>query len=175
LNLRPHPYQLNAGNRCAHRPFPRSRSTVRAKGIGSIGPLVCVHLWVALIGAGQRTSCAGGIPPVTADPVRAGGWPRAVVLTDTGMADNRGRPKGGVMPRLDDTAVEEGRQHRPVGSVRATRSSRPSRAPTSPRRWCSSTRSPQRPRRPDTIRHRHPLEQGHPSPTQPRRGWPDRP
>jgi pterin-4a-carbinolamine dehydratase len=29
------------------------------------------------------------------------------------MADNRGRPKGGVMPRLDDTAVEEGLQHLP--------------------------------------------------------------
>jgi hypothetical protein len=42
LNLRPHPYQLNAGNRCAHRPFPRSRSTVGAQGMRSIGPLVCL-------------------------------------------------------------------------------------------------------------------------------------
>jgi hypothetical protein len=42
LNQRPHPYQLNAGNRCAHRPFPRSRPTVRAKGMSSIRPLVCV-------------------------------------------------------------------------------------------------------------------------------------
>jgi hypothetical protein len=44
LNLGPHPYQLNAGNRCAHRPFPRSRLTVRTKGMRSISPLVCVHL-----------------------------------------------------------------------------------------------------------------------------------
>ena len=43
LNLRPHPYQLNAGNRCANRPFPRSRPTVRAKGMRSISSLVCVQ------------------------------------------------------------------------------------------------------------------------------------
>jgi hypothetical protein len=42
LNQRPHPYQLNAGNRCADRPLRRSRSTVRAQGIGSIGVQVCV-------------------------------------------------------------------------------------------------------------------------------------
>jgi 4a-hydroxytetrahydrobiopterin dehydratase len=29
------------------------------------------------------------------------------------MADNRGRLEGGAMPRLDDTAVEEGLQHLP--------------------------------------------------------------
>ena len=44
LNLGPHPYQLNAGNRCADRPFPRSRPTVGAQGMRSIRPLVCVHL-----------------------------------------------------------------------------------------------------------------------------------
>jgi hypothetical protein len=44
LNLGPHPYQRNAGNRCAHRPFRRSRPTVRAKGMRFIGALVCVHL-----------------------------------------------------------------------------------------------------------------------------------
>jgi hypothetical protein len=43
LNLRPHPYQLNAGNRCADHPFRRSRSTVRAKGMRSIGAQVCVR------------------------------------------------------------------------------------------------------------------------------------
>jgi hypothetical protein len=37
-------YQLNAGNRCADRPFRRSRATVGAKVIGSIGTQVCVHL-----------------------------------------------------------------------------------------------------------------------------------
>jgi len=42
-NLGPHPYQLNAGNRCADRHFPRSRPTVRAKGMRSIGPLVCIQ------------------------------------------------------------------------------------------------------------------------------------
>src|SRR5215216_4843270 len=42
LNLRPHPYQLNAGNRCANRPFPSSRPTVGAQGMRSISPLVCV-------------------------------------------------------------------------------------------------------------------------------------
>jgi hypothetical protein len=43
LNLRPHPYQLNAGNRCADRPFPRSAPTVGPKSMRSNGPLVCVH------------------------------------------------------------------------------------------------------------------------------------
>jgi hypothetical protein len=42
LNLRLHPYQLNAGNRCAHRPFRRSRLTVGAQGMRSNNPLVCV-------------------------------------------------------------------------------------------------------------------------------------
>jgi hypothetical protein len=45
LNQRPHPYQLNAGNRCADRPFRRSRSTVRVKGMRSIGVQVCVLPW----------------------------------------------------------------------------------------------------------------------------------
>ena len=40
----PHPYQLNSGNRCADRRFPRSPTTVDTKGMRSIGPLVCVHL-----------------------------------------------------------------------------------------------------------------------------------
>jgi hypothetical protein len=35
LNLGPHPYQLNAGNRCADRGFRRSRLTVGSK--------LCVH------------------------------------------------------------------------------------------------------------------------------------
>jgi hypothetical protein len=42
LNQRPHPYQLHDGNRCADRPFPRSRPTVSAKGMRSIGVLACV-------------------------------------------------------------------------------------------------------------------------------------
>jgi hypothetical protein len=42
LNLRPHPYQLNAGNRCADRCLCRSRPTVGVEGMRSIGPLVCV-------------------------------------------------------------------------------------------------------------------------------------
>jgi hypothetical protein len=36
LNLGPHPYQLNAGNRCAQGPFRSSRSTVR-------GEVMCSH------------------------------------------------------------------------------------------------------------------------------------
>jgi hypothetical protein len=43
LNLRPHPYQLNAGNRCADRRFPRSRLTVGAKVMRSIRAQVCVQ------------------------------------------------------------------------------------------------------------------------------------
>src|SRR5918993_3221688 len=42
LNLGPHPYQLNAGNRCADRRSRRSRPTVGAKGMRSIGAQVCV-------------------------------------------------------------------------------------------------------------------------------------
>jgi hypothetical protein len=45
LNLGPHPYQLNAGNRCAHRRSRRSRPTVGAKVMRSIGALVCVLLF----------------------------------------------------------------------------------------------------------------------------------
>jgi hypothetical protein len=63
LNQRPHPYQLNAGNRCADRPFPRSCSTVRAEGMRSIGLLVCGQPVVALPRADPRTSRADGIPP----------------------------------------------------------------------------------------------------------------
>jgi hypothetical protein len=36
LNLRPHPYQQNAGNRCANRRSPRSHSTV-------VGEVMCSH------------------------------------------------------------------------------------------------------------------------------------
>jgi hypothetical protein len=36
LNLGPHPYQQNAGNRCAKRPFRRSRPTVE-------GEVMCSH------------------------------------------------------------------------------------------------------------------------------------
>jgi hypothetical protein len=43
LNLGPHPYQQNAGNRCAKRRSRRLRSTVGVEGMCSIGPLVCVH------------------------------------------------------------------------------------------------------------------------------------
>jgi hypothetical protein len=44
LNLRPHPYQLTAGNRCADSPFPRSPLTVGVVVIGSIGVQLCVLL-----------------------------------------------------------------------------------------------------------------------------------
>jgi hypothetical protein len=55
LNLGPHPYQRNAGNRCAKRRFPSSRPTVGAKVMRSIGALVCVHRVLAGR-AGQHTS-----------------------------------------------------------------------------------------------------------------------
>jgi hypothetical protein len=42
LNLRPHPYQLNAGNRCADRRFRSSRPTVGARVMRSIGAMVRV-------------------------------------------------------------------------------------------------------------------------------------
>jgi hypothetical protein len=42
LNLGPHPYQLNAGNRCANRRSRRSRPTVDANVMRSIGVQVCV-------------------------------------------------------------------------------------------------------------------------------------
>jgi hypothetical protein len=55
LNQRPHPYQLNAGNRCADHRFPRSPPTVGAQGMRSIGPLVCVQpSW-------RRPALAGGL------------------------------------------------------------------------------------------------------------------
>jgi hypothetical protein len=43
LNQRPHPYQLNAGNRCADRRFCWSRPTVSAIVMRSIGGSVWVH------------------------------------------------------------------------------------------------------------------------------------
>jgi hypothetical protein len=42
LNLGPHPYQLNAGNRCAEGRFRRSPATVGAKVMRSNGAVVCV-------------------------------------------------------------------------------------------------------------------------------------
>jgi hypothetical protein len=45
LNLGPHPYQQTAGNRCADRRFRRSRPTVEAKVMRSIGTMVCVLTW----------------------------------------------------------------------------------------------------------------------------------
>jgi hypothetical protein len=57
LNLGPHPHQLNAGNRCADRPFRRSRSTVGAKVMRSTGALVCVLLSVP---TPQQAEVAGG-------------------------------------------------------------------------------------------------------------------
>src|SRR4029453_17814997 len=63
LNLRPHPYQQNAGNRCADRPFPRSRPTVEAKGMRSIGPLVCV-----LTNASTPASLAAAAPTLAPWP-----------------------------------------------------------------------------------------------------------
>ena len=45
LNQRPHPYQLNASNRCADRHSRRSRLTVGAQGMRSIDALVCVLLF----------------------------------------------------------------------------------------------------------------------------------
>jgi hypothetical protein len=42
LNLRPHPYQLNAGNHCADGRSCRSRPTVRPEGMRSISVQVCV-------------------------------------------------------------------------------------------------------------------------------------
>jgi hypothetical protein len=39
------PSTVNAGNRCADRPFPRSRPTVGAEGMHSIDALVCVLLF----------------------------------------------------------------------------------------------------------------------------------
>jgi hypothetical protein len=52
LNQRPHPYQLNAGNRCADRPFPGH--------LRPSGPKVCVQSahWCAFI---HSTPGAGGI------------------------------------------------------------------------------------------------------------------
>jgi hypothetical protein len=41
-NRRPHPYHGTTRNRCADRPFPRSRPTVRAKVIGSPSVKLCV-------------------------------------------------------------------------------------------------------------------------------------
>jgi 4a-hydroxytetrahydrobiopterin dehydratase len=64
------------------------------------------------------------------------------------MADNYLRTEGGAMPRLDDTAVEEDLWRLPGWERRGHQIARPSRARTSPTRWCSSTRSPRRPRRP---------------------------
>src|SRR4029450_4030620 len=88
LNLGPHPYQLNAGNRCAHRRFPRSCPTVGAKGMRSISPLVCVlahdlgtHrldvVWPAMTLRGAWEGPAGWLagPPTeaAADSVCGGG------------------------------------------------------------------------------------------------------
>jgi hypothetical protein len=61
----PHPYQLNAGNRCANRRFPRSRATVGAQGMRSISTMVCVHLSWPLTSGTHTPS----YPPLAASPL----------------------------------------------------------------------------------------------------------
>ena len=70
LNQRPHPYQLNAGNRCAAGRSRRSRSTVGARVMRSIRALVCVLLRLfevihelAIVAWHHLTS--GSAPPLT--------------------------------------------------------------------------------------------------------------
>jgi hypothetical protein len=43
-NRRPHPYHGTTRNRCAERPFPRSRPTVGAEVIGSLSAKLCALL-----------------------------------------------------------------------------------------------------------------------------------
>src|SRR4029453_14066353 len=81
LNLRPHPYQLNAGNRCAEARLPWLLSTVGRQGIRSIGALVCVQPpWRLHALAGGLTRrwypCGDGSP---AERLAA---TRSMVLTD---------------------------------------------------------------------------------------------
>src|SRR5829696_1509278 len=83
------------------------------------GPKVCVQSAtgmrsiVALTCGGQRPSRADGIPPAVAALLR--GWRLANLRFSPtpAIADNRLRAEGGAMPRLDDTAIEEGLQHLP--------------------------------------------------------------
>src|SRR4029450_849361 len=64
LNQRPHPYQLNAGNRCADRRFPRSAPTVGAQGMRSISVLVCVVRTLRLEPLGEGgVATAGALGP----------------------------------------------------------------------------------------------------------------
>jgi hypothetical protein len=58
LNLGPHPYQQPTGNRCAHRPFRRSRPTVGGEVTGSIGRQLRVLLQTAASTAGL-SRCSG--------------------------------------------------------------------------------------------------------------------
>jgi 4a-hydroxytetrahydrobiopterin dehydratase len=44
--------------------------------------------------------------------IATGARPLAVLIAP-GVVDNHGRREGGTMPRLDDTAIEEGLQHLP--------------------------------------------------------------
>jgi hypothetical protein len=57
-DLGPHPYQLNAGNRCAERRFCRSRPTVGGEVTGSIGRQLRVLLQTAASPAGL-SRCSG--------------------------------------------------------------------------------------------------------------------
>ena len=96
---RAHPYQLNAGNRCADRPFPRSCPTVAATVMRSIGALVCVHLSWALPGGAQHPTFADDIPPARPTRCAAGGRPSCWSPMPA-TTDNYVRRKGSRRRRL---------------------------------------------------------------------------
>jgi hypothetical protein len=115
LNLGPHPYQLNAGNRCANRPFPRSRPTVGAKGLRSISTMVCVLLWPPDTSCHRRILIGGA----------GGDRPLGHIALGTGLAQRLQREPGLAHPRL--TGHDHSGHRRVVMScaIRASSASRP--------------------------------------------------
>src|SRR5215211_8005006 len=134
LNQRPHPYQVSRAKRCADRPFPRSRTSVGGAGMRSNRTPGSGHNampWPRQSYAtnasparrwGGRVSAAGSLAALPHTPFAslrrysarcaAGGSPNCC-SHDAGVGGQSRRAEGGAMPRLDDTAVEEGLQRLP--------------------------------------------------------------
>ena len=115
-------------------------------------------------------------PPAVAAVLRC--WRLAILRFSPtpARADNRLHPEGGAMPRLDDTAIEEGLQHLPGWERRGNQIVKAFvRADFAQAMVFVNGRCRGRGGRSPPSRHRHPLEQGHPGPVQPRRGRANRP
>jgi hypothetical protein len=107
-NRRPHPYHRTTRNRCAGRPFPRSRPTVMVKVMGSPSAKVCV-----LLEPNEQPSLAQAVIPL-ANPSsaylplrnrRPGAGPQLPGMTRTPMTARAARTRVSPAPARRKAAL----------------------------------------------------------------------